>query len=57
METINGAIGAGRAKWFKAFSRWADETAMKPAPKNPLAPKKRSRKEKENEQALVAQIR
>ncbi len=57
METINSTIEAGRAKRHKAFTRWAAETASKPAPKNPLVPKKKSHKEKENEQALVAQIR
>lgn len=42
---------------YKAFTVWAKEVEARPAPKNPLAKRKKNGGQADSEQALVAAIR
>ena len=56
MDAIDAAIEAGHVSRYTAYSRWSTATAKQPRPRSPLARKKK-RKQKTDESALVAQIR
>lgn len=57
MDLVEAAIKEGRVKAFKRYRAWAKRVAAARRPADPLAPPKRSKKQKESEQALVSLIR
>lgn len=55
-DIILAAIKEGHVKQFPRFEPWSKKVEKQPRPKNPLAKKKKS-KSQSNDQQLVAQIR
>eukprot|EP00884_Botryococcus_braunii_P011666 jgi/Botrbrau1/204/Bobra.0022s0184.1 len=57
MDIVEEAIKEGKVERHDRFSKWAKHTAAKPRPKDPLKRTKKRKADRENDLALVAQIR
>lgn len=51
MDMVEAAIREKQVRRYPAFSAWAKRVSKAPRPADPLAPPKRSKKQKENDQA------
>ncbi|DBA80045.1 TPA: hypothetical protein ACH3X2_007538 [Trebouxia sp. C0005] len=56
-DCIQNAISSEKVKRYKTFTAWAKDVDARPAPKNPLAKRKKKAGQADSEQALVAAIR
>lgn len=57
MDMIVAAARDDKAKLYTRFQKWSEVIAKRARPKNPLKPKKKTKKQADDDQALIKAIK